>query len=131
MTSRYLTKTEFIHLFDKGNLPDDIKDGQAIGVSEPTAFSLLIESKKIQGVNDQTLFENYSNVHSTIAKGDIWILELSSDNLARLLLNSGFVEDFCDKKDNPYDLSRRVSLFYDGDYSYWTENVYFEAFDND
>jgi hypothetical protein len=128
MTSRYFEKNELRTLFEKNITPQDIKEGHVIGVSEVCKCSLIIEEKKIEGVHEDVLRQNYQNILTEFEKGRLWILELAADNISRLLLDEDFFNAYCDKKTNPYELSERFSLFYDMNYSYWTENVYEEAF---
>ncbi|MEP7317093.1 MAG: hypothetical protein ABI921_00070 [Panacibacter sp.] len=128
MTCRYIEPQELKRLFDKKILSDDIRLKYTVGVSEVCDLSLLIESKKIDGIHEDTLRENFSNITNEVENGLIWVLELDANNLYRMLSDDGFYEDFCDKKENPYKLSKRISLSYDNSYSYWTENVYIEAF---
>lgn len=129
MTSRFLTNDELETLFNKNILPNDIQPGYVVGVSEACILSLLIEKNKIENVDEKSLKAKYHNVLTESENGRIWIIELNSENLSRLLLDEEFYNSYCDRKDNPYDLSKRFSLYYDSSYSYWTENVYAEAFD--
>jgi hypothetical protein len=128
MTSRYLLKQELLNLFDKKVIPKDIGEGGTIGVTEVCNYSLIIEEKKIARVHEDILTANFTTVAAECDNGKIWILELTADNLSRLLLDEDFYDSHCDKRSNPYTLSGRFCLYYDLNYSYWTENVYDEAF---
>lgn len=131
ITCRYLNKIELSTLYEKNILPKDVANNNIVGVSEICNFSLIIEDKKIEGISQQELEANCVNISKEVERGRVWILELTSDGLSRLLLDDDFYEMYCDKKGNPYTLSQRISLHYDDSYSFWTENVYIEAFDND
>jgi len=129
MNCRYFPRHELDRLFSRNILSDDIENEYVVGVSEVCDFSSIVESKKIEGIHENTLKASYANVKNKVDQGNIWILELTSDNLSRLLLEDDFYETYCDKKGNPYTLVQRISLHFDSSYSYWTENVYAEAFD--
>ena len=131
ISNRFLTYSELCKLFDQAYLSSDIENGSIVAVSESTSLSLLIDGNKKEGLSEEDLITNLSNIHQTTTAGTVWWLDLTSENLARQLLNIEFVEEYCNKQSNPYDLSKRISLFFDQTYSYWTENVYSEAFEND
>lgn len=128
MTDRFFLNEELSALYSKNIVPQDIESGHVIGVSEVCSLSHIIEIDKITGVHEKVLKANFANVHNECEKGRVWILDLNAENLSRLLLDEEFYEFYCDKKDNPYILSRRISLYYDSSYSYWSDNVYTEAF---
>lgn len=130
MTTRYLFKNELSKFFDKDILPTDIEKDQVIGVTEVSSYSLIIEEEKIASVPESLLSGRHQNVlKENNNNGRIWILDLNAQNLSRLLLNEDFYCDYCDKKTNPLELCKRISLYYDDSYSFWSDNVYIEAFE--
>ncbi len=129
MHSRYFSQKELEKLFERNTMPTDISIEEVIGVSEPCSISLVVEQNKVNKISQEDTFANYQNIATQISEGSIWIVELNAFSIGRLLLEDDFFEDHCDKHENPYVLSSRMTLYFDSSYSYWSENVYLEAFE--
>jgi hypothetical protein len=129
MDCRYFTPNELLSLFERKTLPGEIENGHVVGVTEVSNLSMIIEDRKIRNIPDSEILSKLNNVHSVIQEGQIWLLNLEAENISRVLLDDAFFTSFCDKKLNPHELTKRIALYYDINYSYWTDNVYLEAFD--
>jgi hypothetical protein len=127
--NRFFTLNELRDLFENNVMPNDIRIDNTIGVNEVSDCAYLIEDNKIRGLTENSLLERFRNVQESIANGKIWMVELEAHQLANVLVDDDFFGEFCNHRGNPYSLTKRIALFFHTNYSYWTENVYFEAFE--
>jgi len=129
MENRFVRSQELHKLFEKNIIANDILSKDIIGVSEVCDCSHFIENKKIEGVAESELEQNFKNLDAAIREGFLWVIELTSFHMSNVLLDEDFYNEFCDKKGNPYMLAKRMALYFDSSLSYWTENIYSEAFE--
>lgn len=102
-----------------------------INVSESSALSLIIEIDKISYASQEEMLQKFNNVSRCINTGEVWIIELDAYRLSQFLNEEELFETYCNQKLNPLTLSKRIALYPDSIHSYWSPNVYMEAFFND
>ena len=117
---------EFESIFDRNVVPKDLNN-MLVGVSDVSEFSLIVEDRKIASQSTQAMMIGFENVMKSIENSKTWIIELEGYKLSKVMLNEDFFNEFCNKASNPNTLTKRCALFMD-DCSYWTDNVYFDAF---
>lgn len=129
-TTRFLSVKELKLVFDRNELPEDLEKQGVVGVFETAECARIIENFKIENKLLSEMHASLSNVEKMHEEGKGWLIDLEAHKISELLLEESFVAAYCSKAGNPYDLSKRISLFIKEDITYWTENVYSEAFED-
>lgn len=130
MITRFLNPKELQLVFDKNEIPKDLLSSTVVGVFETADCAMLIENCKLGNRLHSDLNQGYSNLQSLHDRGLAWMIQLEAEKLSQLLTDEDFFSEHCGKAGNPYELSKRMALYVTENYTYWTDNVYTEAFED-